>query len=254
MVGKAPSPPDPPDPVATAAAQADANRQALRDSQINQVTPFGNTTFSGDFDTGDRTLTQTLSGPGQEQLDITNRAATNQLRTIEDILGTAPPRVDQDFRAQQTQNILDRLTPALDRRRSQAEAQLATQGIPLGSEAFSAGQEDLSRAENDIFLGADAAAGNEAAQQFQLESASRQTPINELIALLSNTQVALPNFQQTAGPLPVDRAGIEFASAGLRNQNFQQESQNRNAFNQGLFGLGGSALGAGGLFFGRKFA
>lgn len=54
MGKSAPSAPAPPDPVKTAAAQAEANKEAVREAalmnQITQVTPYGTLTYSGSYD------------------------------------------------------------------------------------------------------------------------------------------------------------------------------------------------------------
>jgi hypothetical protein len=58
-----------PDPTATAAAQSQANKDAVTESakvnQINQVSPYGSTTYSGEIGSPDRTQTTTLS-PSQQ--------------------------------------------------------------------------------------------------------------------------------------------------------------------------------------------
>ena len=66
MGGSSPPPaPTPPDPVKTAQAQSQANRAAIRESakvnQINQITPFGRTSWSGTIGGPDRTQTTSLN-------------------------------------------------------------------------------------------------------------------------------------------------------------------------------------------------
>lgn len=74
--------PAPPDPFETAAAQSQANTAAARESaqlnQINQVTPFGNVSFSGQLGTPGRTQTTTLSPAEQAKLDLANTFALEQ--------------------------------------------------------------------------------------------------------------------------------------------------------------------------------
>lgn len=74
----------------------------------------------------------------------------------------------------------------------------------------------------------------------------RQTPINEISALTSGTQVALPQFVNTpqSGIQSPDFQGATYASYQGQLANADRQAQQRNAFTQGLFGLGGSALGA----------
>ena len=91
-MGKSSSP-TPPDPKATAAAQASANKDAVRESalvsQINQVTPYGNLTYSGSVGGPDRTATQTHAPDQQTMLNQSNQAgmqfgqiANNQLGQV----------------------------------------------------------------------------------------------------------------------------------------------------------------------------
>lgn len=74
--------PKPPDPFETARAQSEANTLAARESaqlnQINQVTPFGNVSFSGQIGTPGRTQTTTLSPQEQAKLDLANTFALEQ--------------------------------------------------------------------------------------------------------------------------------------------------------------------------------
>src|SRR5690554_4132193 len=73
-IGKAPSPPN---PVATAAAQTASNRETAITqaglNAINQVTPYGNLTYTQDGKWADGTpkftATQTLSDAGQQLYD-----------------------------------------------------------------------------------------------------------------------------------------------------------------------------------------
>lgn len=78
-MGKKSKAPPAPDPNVTAAAQAQANRDAIYDSarvnQFNQVTPYGSRTYSGAIGSPDRTETTSLSPSGQRQLDTDNNIA-----------------------------------------------------------------------------------------------------------------------------------------------------------------------------------
>ena len=65
----------------------------------------------------------------------------------------------------------------------------------------------------------------------------RNQPINEMAALLSSSQIQVPqNGQYRSGQVaPVDYSNIV-------NQSYQAELQAANSFNSGLFGLGGSVV------------
>lgn len=65
--------PDAPDPYATAAAQgkvnAEAIKQAAQYNQVNQVTPFGSQSWSGELGSPDRTVTTTLNPQTQNLIN-----------------------------------------------------------------------------------------------------------------------------------------------------------------------------------------
>ena len=97
MGKRAPSAPPAPDPAATARAQATANRETAITqfglNAVNQVTPYGNLTYTQTGTWADGTprftATQTLSPAEQEALDLSNRAqslygtaAVNQLGAV----------------------------------------------------------------------------------------------------------------------------------------------------------------------------
>jgi len=75
--------------------------------------------------------------------------------------------------------------------------------------------------------------------------AMRNQPINEITALLSGSQVSMPNFQmnQPSSIATTDNAGLINANYGQQQQNYQQQMQNWNSTMGGLFGMGGAFLG-----------
>ena len=77
------SAPSPPDPVATANAQAAANKEAVRESalvnQINQISPWGQVGFTGGIGEPDRTQTTTLDPLDQYILDQQRAIGVNLL-------------------------------------------------------------------------------------------------------------------------------------------------------------------------------
>lgn len=182
--------------------------------------------------------------------------------------------------------LLKRAAPMQARDKAALEASLADQGITLGSRAYSAAQDDFGRNINDFRLAATGAAGEEQArlrgmdlakqgQQFNQDLATfgakntlreqglnerfaeRSQPINEIIALLSGSQVQMPNFgvnQPT--PIPTtDNAGLINENYRQKAANYQQEMAAKQSLWGGLFGLGaagitgaGAAGGIGNLF------
>jgi len=98
-------------------------------------------------------------------------------------------------------------------------------------------------------MGGSAADRQNALRQAQLQEtlALRNQPLNEISALLAGGQVTMPQFN------PYQSQGINAPNlAGQIQSNYQQQAQNANAFNSGLFSLGssvlGGAFGKGGMF------
>lgn len=83
------------------------------------------------------------------------------------------------------------------------------------------------------------------AQGMQELTALRNQPLNEYNALMSGSQVSMPNFQgmYTAQANPGDVQGNVWNAHGANMDAYNARMQSRNALIQGLFGLGGS-LGA----------
>lgn len=173
--------------------------------------------------------------------------------------------------------ILSRLQPTLARRSAALDQNLANQGITRGSEAYTNAMRDENLAQNDLLtqaalqgIGLDtgirAQQFNEAQSQMGAQNAAnqaelqrqlslRQAPLNEITALASGSQIALPQFQGFTGsniaPAPIMAATQANNASNLANYGLQ--SANYNAANQGLYGLGGAALNYAGTDAGSKF-
>lgn len=286
--GASASPPKVPDPVATANAQAAANKEtAIAQSQLNMVnqnTPFGSLAFEqtgeGQDGTPTFTATQTLAPEQQALLDETNKAAlafgqtaNNQLATVQDRLSQpvnfdqfgAAPQANEATRLATRDAILARAQPDIDRDRAALEAQLVNQGFERGSTGFDDQFRNFNQGVNDLRLGADAAAGSEMARVFGLENAARnaqinelvqqrQIPLNELAAMLSGSQVQGPQFISApqTGVSPTDVIGATFGAFNGEQNNFQIQNGLQASNNQGLFGLAGAGLGALGSIYGGQ--
>lgn len=189
-----PSAPKAPDPYQTAQAQAQANKEAVRESalvsQINQVTPFGSLTYSGQIGSPNRTVTQTLSPEAQRQFDLQSQLGTglsqqalNQLQNLPQgafdlnslsfpsavqgidmqSVGQQAPlgQIGTDF-AQQRQRAEDamysRLTRPLEsrfgREQEQLDQTLANRGIVEGSGLYNNLQTDAADARNAAYADA----------------------------------------------------------------------------------------------------
>lgn len=289
--------PDPPAPVIvqpqqSASSQAEWNKEAALQQRalnmVDQYTPQGSTTFSatGEEVNGIPTykVTRTLSPEQQRLYDLSNQTATDYGEIAQTQLGAvrsafeqpfslegfgAAPTVNQDVRQQTQDAMLARMQPQLDRDREALHSSLINQGFVQGTAAYDNAMDQHNRAVNDMYLGVDAASGNEMARMYGLESSARDRlinealmersqPLSELSAFISGSQPSMPNFLPTpqgqiAAP---DMMGAEFAAANMAN------SANMNAYNQqmgsynaglsGLYGLGAAGIGAGGYAFGRR--
>lgn len=93
---------------------------------------------------------------------------------------------------------------------------------------------------------AEQAAGMSARQQGINEATYlRNLPLNEVASLLGTGQINMPQFNAPPGVsvANTDLGGMVYNSAGLAQQQYQQQMAQQNALMGGLFGLGGAALG-----------
>lgn len=288
MGKSSPSQPAAPDPYATAAAQGAANKDAAitstRLSAIDQVTPYGNLTYTetaGADGTPKFTATQTLSPEQQQLYDLNSQAgiqfgetANKQFAAASDALSSpldysalgAAPTINQDVRQQTADAMYARINPQLQADEDRLRTMLANRGInDPNSEAYKAEMDAFNRRLTDTRLGIDAQAGNEMARQFSLEGAERdrainemiqqrQIPLNEAIAMVSGSQVQGPQFvgtpstQVAAAPV----ADSIYGSSSIAANNYASDVGANNAALQGLFGLGSTGLQAGGYYFGGR--
>lgn len=274
----APTPGAPPVPDISGAVtqQGIANQEAARLSgrlnNPNVVNPFGTqtVTYNGD----QPTVTQTLSPQMQAILDndLKGRQAMGDLALGStqragqilnqnlDLSGIPQVGTGTDTRSRVREAMLSRFNLDSGRDREAVASKLIAAGIPQGSEAFNREMERLDRQQVDARYGADLAAGQEASRDFGMNTEARrnaiaetllerQTPLNEISAFRSGSQVsnpfAVPQFQggQNVSPSPV------FAGEQIKNQFnmdvYNQQQAARNAMLSGIFDLGSIAIGAG---------
>lgn len=251
-----PSPPAAQDPVATANAQTASNREtAIAQTGLNamdQFGPQGNVTYAqnGTWADGTPKFTQTTSlSPGQQAVFDTglktqqNLAKTAQTQSGRlDTLLSTPFSLDNDAVEGRINELASkRLNPQLQQRREAEIARLSNQGIKLGSTAYDRGMALVDQGENDARNSLLLNGRNQAVQEALL---ARNQPLNEIAALASGSQIAMPTFSGTpqTGVGGTDVAGIT-ASAGAQAQNsYNQQMQQYNSTAGGLFGLGANAL------------
>jgi hypothetical protein len=219
-------------------------------------------------------VSESLANPvGVNLPDRASAAAPPQYQTLSnDNYGAYRDRAEAALR--------ERMSPQLDRQREAANTALFNQGVRPGSEAYREGQALADRQRNDAELGIIGQAGGEvdraygmdlsrlqannqvAGQSFSdamnaagFDNTSRQQalqeqmaisnlPINQATALASMNQVSMPQFQpyQSGNIAPTSVGDNIWKNYNAQMQNYQIESQNRNAQMAGIFGLGSSAL------------
>jgi hypothetical protein len=268
-LGPAPSAPAAPDYSAaareTAAGNLDAARAATAANRVNQVTPYGNLSYSitgaDPYGNPTWTATQTLSPAQQQLLDYQNQAslglgklAGQGLGYVEQMLQTpfdVSALPSTGFNPSQTyqEAYMQRLAPQLQQNREALQQQLANKGIDIGSEAYDRAMMQQAQRENDLLAAATTqgfGVGQQARQSALQEQAYlRNEPLNTLSAVRTGAQVQGPQFvnsaQQatTAGPDLLGAAGMQY-NAAMGDFNAKQAAQAN--LNQGLFGLGGAGI------------
>lgn len=244
----------------TAQAQAGLNRDtALTQAQlnmINQVTPTGNLTYNQTgtnrfqdsrgkwIETPAYTATTTLSPEQQAIFNKTQAAETNLAGIAEQqsaFLGDylkKPFEFNNQAAEDWAYDIASRrLIPEQEMANEKLRTQLLSQGIRPGTAAYERELTRLTQNQgdqlNNLALTGRQQAFSEALQQ-------RNQPLNEISALLSGSQVSMPEFQQT----PQSQVGgVDYT--GLVNNQYQAQVANQQAKMGGLFGLLGTGLTAG---------
>lgn len=251
-----------------ATAQAQANKDAAISTQlinmVDQEGPDGSLKYT---QTGSRsytdpttgkvstlpsfTATQTLDPLGAEakmlekKADVgTNQLANTLLGNASSMLGTPADYSEDAIRARTDAMINPRLSKRFADDEAALRTSLTNRGIREGSQQFNDAMLSFNQGRNDAYSSEALASRQQAIQELGL---GRDRAINEIGALLGTGQIAAPQFVSTP------RTNIEAAPiASLMAQQAQMRAQSNNAALGGLFGLGGSLIGAGAkLYTGR---
>ena len=124
--------------------------------------------------------------------------------------------------------IMNRLEPQLQRQEQRLDAQLAAQGIPVGSEAYTRAKQDLAMQQNDARIQAQLQAQGIQQNLFGQELAAGQFG-NQ--AMLGQNQAQLANLGFTNQAMQQDFAN-RMAGLGFNNQQIQQMYTNQVAQQQ----------------------
>lgn len=257
--------PKAPDPYATAAAQTTMNKDtALYNAglnRINQTTPYGSSTYkyNGVGADGVPNYSQdiSLTALGQQNLDNQQQqdAYLSQLGFgLADQAKTslAQPMGNSDDARKQAQDAYyakqtGYLDPRFANEQHDLETQLSNQGIQRNSEAWDRASGEFGRnktfAYDQAQTGAIGAGTDAQAKAQALALQLRQTPLNELNALRSGTQVTNPNIA-AAGQSNAQTADLQ----GAIQNNYNQQLA---SYNNSVSGIS-SLLGAGAGMFSFK--
>lgn len=285
FMGGGGSAPAPADPSRTAQAQTQSNVEtAIANATLgntNQITPQGTLTYqqTGGRQVGNNfvpqyTATQTLSPEQQHIYDQTTALQNSGLQAAGGVFNqlnaatqnplsfAGIPQLpgDQTQLRNDAYNALTaRSNVDLGRARDAQQVQLANQGIAPGSEAYNRAMETQDRAVTDASTQATINAGNIAGQNLSQAQTIRNQGINEaqtlrnqpfqeysqLLGLGGTIQSPTYATPTQATVAPTDVAGINAAYDAANMQRYQSQQSASNSLLGGIFGLGGSALGAG---------
>jgi len=190
------------------------------------------------------TQTTTLSPQQQAIKEQTDKASLNlgsianeQSGKIRDLLNTPFEYNNQDAENWAYDLGAQRLDPRFAADQEKLRTQLISSGIRPGTEAYRQQMDSFGQTKNDAYnqlmLNGRQQAFTEALQQ-------RNQPINEISALMSGSQVSMPQMNQTP---QTGVGGVDYT--GLVNQQYQAKLANSQAQMGGLFGLLGTGLTAG---------
>lgn len=204
------------------------------------------------------TQTTTLSPEQQRLYDLTTRGQTTYGETANNLLDSVKGQLSQpvnvDWAKERDRALaaqMGRINPTLMQAEEGLRSRLLNSGLTPGSEGWDREFRTFNQGRNDALLAADLNAGNTVGQAISQQAALRAMPLNEASALLSGSQVQVPQAGQIA---PVNVAPTDVLGA-YNNQyqgqlaQWQAANQSNNAMMGGLFGLagtlGGSAIRAG---------
>ncbi len=257
------SAPKAPDPKETATAQAAANRSTAITQQnlnmVNQNNPWGSVNYdqtgtrkhfdemSGKWvETPTFTQTTTLSPEQQAIFNQTQAAqgnlagiAEDQSAKIRDLLNTPFEFNNQDAANWAYDLGSQRLDPRFAQDEDKLRTTLKNKGIQEGTDAWNNEMSRMTQAKNDAY---NQLMLTGRSQAFGEALAQRNQPLNEIIGLMSGSQIQNP--AQMSGPSPQTSVdGVNYAQ--LVNQKYQADMagyQSKMGAMGGLFGLGANLL------------
>jgi hypothetical protein len=222
------------------------------------------------------TITQVFSPEQQALYDQSTttqqqlgRVAGQGATALEGVVGTpvdfsgAPQTGNYDAtRKAVIDAMMGRVNEDYDKRTDTDRSNLIAAGIRPGSKAYADNQQMIERSRNDAYQQAEIAGGNAASQAYGMDEArrrqaitellaERQTPINEISALLSGSQVSnpfsMPGYAQNTQVAPTPYYNAAQAAGQYGTDIFNQQAASAGNTQSGLMGLGGTAIMAGAM-------
>jgi len=233
---------------ATAANNLKAAQAATAANRVNQYTPYGSLEYQ---QTGTDTLGNPMWTATQNPTSLLNTAAQSSQANVANqyanpFTGGNLPSYGIDPGQTYSDAIMKRLQPQMQMEQKQFDAQMANQGIPVGSEAYQNAARQFQQGQNDKLTSAVVGGMNTGLQANQQQYGQNLTTYNNALANALNIKnLATPNYINPAQQATTAGADI----LGATNAQYQnqlglynaQQAQNAN-MNSGLFGLGASAL------------
>ncbi len=221
------------------------------------------------------TITQTLSPEQQKLLDQQNTIkgllgglGIQGAESLKGIVGTpmdfsgAPGLTGTpDLRNKMINAYMARFNEDMGNKREDTNSNLVASGFRPGTKGYDDRMNQLSRQENDAFSQAWLNSGQEMSREQQLAmqnrnqwlneyQTKRQAPINEISALMSGSQVTSPFASPGVGGVnaqPTPYLSAMQAGSDYGTDLYNAQAAQAGGINQGLFGLGSTALLAGGI-------
>ncbi len=241
-----PKPPKPPDPIKTAAAQTGTNiGTSVANSllnNVNQIGPDGNLTYSieGNTEWKDpltgkvyqipRWTQTTQLSEGQQNLYNINQGtetelagmASEQAKRLRNLM-SSPVDLNNESVERRLFDLADkRFAPQKQRELADMQTSLANQGITQGSEAYDRAVGRFNEGWNDRYNQLALTGRSQAVQE---ALTARNQPLNEIIGIMSGTQVGLPQFSGGTANYGIPTTDY----AGIVNNNFAQQMAGYNA-------------------------
>ena len=244
---------------ATAAGDLANARYATESNRPDMYNPFGSSVWTQDPENPDSWSNTVSLSPDQQKLfDTNNQVSQGMSETALTGLNAAKGMFGSPLELQKFQGareevknaMLSRVTKDIGQDRDSLNSSLIAKGIPENSEAYKRAMEQIDRKETDARAQVNIQATDQALKEHQQTVSDamiqRNSPLNELNALRTGTQVSNPTFnpfanqQTTAGP---DYMGATMAQGNYDMAGYNAEVAQQNAIYGGLFGIGAAAAG-----------